>query len=256
MINKFYATLCLLFLLPGCWPSTSLPEKQTFIIQAPFDFTIIQKIQDEAGPSIASIIKEETGLEENKNMPFFFFKKRAAITVYYVNEMYEDGQSILFPALEDVQKLPIPQNVSISSNVDLFGLEKEDPKALTDLVIVIDDPKAGLSHLNEEVKQLVHHANEKYKKKYDRELYDIAKSERHSYNPHLSIGHLRANHIKQVINDPSKTDDIINRIKQRILDLISNMLSEIPQENRKISFNTLNVYDLQKRTYIKEYPLQ
>jgi hypothetical protein len=206
------------------------------------------------GPLIDKIIEEETHIKQDKNVPLFFFKKRAAITTYYVNDMYVNAEPVLFNALNSIG-IPAPRNVTLSSKVDFFGEPKDDLMALLDLVVKIDDPNNGLLYLNQETKKIVHTANEQYKHVHHIDMYDINKSEKHSYLPHLSLGHLRVNYITHLVNDASNADKVVERIKQRILQAAMQILSESPLEIRKISFDKLSVYDQQKRMYIKEYNL-
>lgn len=255
MTSKLYIVICILIFIPGCLDISQDKPKHTYFIQAPFNMTIISKIQEQITSKIDEIIEEDADVKRDKETPFFFFKKRAAITVYYVNDMYIDGEPFLLSSLKAMEQIPAPKNVSISPKVNFFGAPKEELLALTDLVVEINDPEKGLSLLNEETKQPVHNANEQYKSKYNTDMYDIAKSERFSYLPHLSLGHLRANYIKHQMSDKSKAEETIERIKQRILEVLSQALSELPPEDKKISLERLSIYDLQKRTYISEHAL-
>lgn len=254
---NFYVIVCLLFCLTGClFNDSDANTKHTYFIQAPFDEKIISQIQESINSTINNIIKEEAQVKSDKDIPLFFFKKRAAITVYYVNDMYVNAEPILFSSLEPIEKLPTPQNANISSKLDFFGEPKEDLMALIDLVVQIDDPNEGLFLLNKEAKELVHDADGQYRSIHHVGMYDIAKSERHSYLPHLTLGHLRSNYIKHLINDVSKAEKIIERIKQRIIETASQTLSELPLESKKIFIDGLSIYDLQKRVYIKNYSLK
>ena len=236
MNGRLYAiiSICLLFCLSGCVNNNSennAQTKHTYFIQAPFDVAITSQIQENISPMINKIIEEEAQVKSEKDLPLFFFKKRAAITVYYVNDMYVNAESILFSSLESLKNLSASQNVSIGSKVNFFGEPKKDLMALIDLVVEINDPAQELSHLNKEAKELVHTANEEYKSKYNVDMYDIAKSERHSFLPHLSLGHLRSNYIKNLINDESRADKVVEHIKQRIIETVSQVLSELPLKN-------------------------
>jgi hypothetical protein len=249
--------LLTLFVLPACFESKPAPMR-TCIIQLPFDSSIIGNLQKKVEPIITNIIIEEAGVAWDEKIPFFFFKKRAAITVYYVNDMRNDGESLLFSAVEIMQKIPAPQGVTITSKVDFFGEPKQDQLAILDLVVVIDDPNDGLSRLNAEVKKAIHAANEQYTTTHNHSLYDRAKSERFPYLPHLSLGHLRENYIRHVMNGASKADadTIIARIKQRIIVVVSQALADMSVEERSILFDKLSIYDAQKRTYINEVLFQ
>ena len=144
------------------------------------------------------------------------------------------------------------EDIAITSKVDFFGEPKANRMAVIDLIVNIDDPHKGLSAINKEGKNALHEANEEYKMMNLIDLYDRQKSERYSFLPHISLGHLRVNYIKYLIKDDYKADEIIKRIKKRILMEISLMLSSFSLKDRMISINKLSIYDLQKRIYIKE----
>jgi len=229
-------------------------EKHTYFVQAPFDVAIIENVQQKMDSIIKNIIhevekKEGIDLTPKENVALFFFKKRAAITTYYVNDMFINGESFLFSSLNALKNKIASRNATISSIVDFFGEQKEDLMALIDLVVKIDDPEKGLFQLNLETKSAVHNANEQYKNRYKIDMYDVAKSEKYPYLPHLTLGHLRANYIKHLIDAPN-AEEIVERIKQRILQAASQVLSELSTEERKIIFSKLSVYDLKKRVYI------
>jgi hypothetical protein len=257
MTLKRSTLLSIFLLLPACFANKTQNAMHTFIIQAPFDPSVITKLQEKVGPVISNIITKEAGVEWDEKTPFFFFKKRAAITIYYVNDIYDDGESFLYSAVDSMHNIPAPQDVTITTKTDFFGEPKKEQLALLDLVVMIDDPNNGLAQLNVEMKQAMHMADEQYATHHNHPLYDRSKSERFPYLPHLSLGHLRANHLKHVMNDESeKTDKIIERIKQRIIEVVSHALAEMSVEERKIAFDTLNIYDVKKRVYIKEVSIK
>lgn len=245
--------MCLLLCLSGCCNAPSNIEKHTYFLQAPFNVANIAELQEKISPAINNIIEEEAELKSEKDLPLFFFKKHAAITLYYINDMFANAEPILFESLESLTSFSRPHNITISSKVGFFGEQKEDRMALLDLAVEVNDPKKELSLLNKAAKIMVHATDEKYKNNYNIAMYDRAKSEQYSFFPHLSIGHLRANYIKHLINDASKAEQIIERIKQRIIEEVAKILTEISLENKKITFDTLGIYDLKKRVYVKEY---
>jgi len=225
----------------------------TYFIQAPLNLEIISKIQQDLEPVIDKILQEELGVEKNEQYPTFFFKRRQAITIYYVNDMYDNGKDLLFSALEKVAQQPDPQNVTMGLKLQFFGDIK---KGMIDLVITIADPDKELSGLNDQMKKAMHQANEQYQQMHQVNLYDITKSEQYPYLPHLSLGHLRTSSIKKLIKDEAKVNNIIERLKQRIIKAIAEALENLlTHENRKISIDKIGIYDLQKSVYIKEQEL-
>ncbi|MDP3889252.1 MAG: hypothetical protein Q8Q25_01760 [bacterium] len=140
------------------------------------------------------------------------------------------------------------KNVSIKPEVDFFG-EGHD-----ELVVLINDPDGELSKLNKEIKGTAHQAHDDYKKIHHRDLYDIAKSERYPFLPHMGLGRIRSNSIKQHIKDKSLVNDTFERIKQRIKKAAQEVVKEsIAASSSKLSFNKIGVLDLAKQTYIKEW---
>jgi len=231
--------------------------KHTYFVQAPFNMAIIDNIQRKLALKIDNIFQEienEEGidLKPKENIALFFFKKRAAITVYYVNDMYVNAEPFLFSSLDTLKNIPVPKDVTVSSKFDFFGEPKEDLIAIIDLVVKIDDPSEGLLLFNKETKNAVHNANEQYQGIYHIDMYDIAKSEKYSYLPHLTLGHLRPNYIRHLINDSSRAKGIIERIKQGIIEAASQVLSELSLEDKKVFFDKLSIYDLQKRIYVHD----
>jgi len=224
--------------------------KHNLFVQLPLNIEAIKKLQRNLDPVIDKIIQEELGVKQDKNLPIFFFKKRQAITVYYINDAYDNGENFLFTQLDVLRIKSVPKNVTIKSEVAFFGGTEAQ---LIDLVGFIDDLSGELLALNKEIKPSVYRVNEEYKKLYHFNFYDIAKSEQFSFKPHISLGHLRLNSIKSLFKDPLIANSIIERIKQRIMNIVSQALLQLTVDERKILFDKLCIYDQQKREYIKEY---
>lgn len=264
MNSKLYAIIGTLLLLPACFfNNKQRGAKHTFFIQANLDHAVFKSLQDTIRPLVNNIIQQELGIEQDKNFPIFFFKKRSAITIYNVIDLYDNNESLrgllylfLESALDSLQKPLAPQNATLSSKVDFFGEEKKGLFGVTNLVALINDPNKELSLLNKKMKKAIHHANKDYKRAYHINLYDIAKSEKYTYLPHISLGHLRTNYIKHLVKDASKADKVLERIKQRIMKAVSNAISNLASNDRKLSFDKLAIYSVKKREYIKERALE
>lgn len=250
-----------ILLFPSCTPhKDDVHNKHTFFIQAQVDEKIIKKIQEKLIEKTDNIIQEELGIKQDKNFPIFFPKKRQAVTVYYVKDLYDNNEPLggllylfLEPVIDVFKNRVAPRNASLTSQVDFFGESK--PKSLfatVDLIAKIDDLDKELSSLNQHAKSAMRETNENYKRAYNINLYDIAASEKYPYLPHISLGHLRENYILYLINDAAKAPAILARIKQRILDAASALLSELSPEEKQLSFDKIALYDAQKRKYIKE----
>ncbi|HBS47648.1 TPA: hypothetical protein DEO28_04785 [Candidatus Dependentiae bacterium] len=225
--------------------------KHNLFLQMPLELQVIKDLQNRLDPIVNKIVEDEMKIPRDKNLPIFFFKKRQAITVYYLYDMNVVGESVLFSELDFLQTIiSAPKNVIIKPQVNFFG-DVQAP--LIDLVVFVDDPNKELLSLNEQFKKMVALVNVQYKSLYKIDLYNVAKSECFEFKPHLSLGHLRVEEIKKLIKYPAQAEVVIDRIKSRILEVVSKALSELTLKNRKVQFNTLAVYDQQKRVYIKEY---
>lgn len=250
MKNYAYIAIAILTLLGMYFfLSNKSIAKDTFLIQIPLDMTVIKEMQDSMTEVVNGILTEEVGVHEAENWALFFFKKRQAITVYYVNDISENGKKFLDSAFASLPTIIPYQNVRLTSKLDFFG---EDTEGIIHLVGLVDDANGELSFLNTSMKNAMHNVNTEYQKKYHTDLYDISKSEQYPFLPHISLGHLRVNLIKK-IQDGSNASEVVDRIKKRIIEAVSLKLLELlTRENSKVSFTTLSIYDLLKRAYIEE----
>ncbi len=82
----------------------------------------------------------------------------------------------------------------------------------------------------------------------------MAKSERFPFIPHMGIGRIRLQSIKNNIKNTSQINNISERIKTEMKNLSSKVLEKLlSQEGPDLTFNKFGVLDLQKQTYIKEW---
>lgn len=255
MNKKLYSILCILFFLPGCFSTSDKPSvsiTRTYFIQALFDSEVLTSIKKEITPLINQIIKEELELDQENSFEFFLPKTRQpqALTLYYVDDMQENGLPLMLSVLDGMH-LPTPHSVSISQKIDdakFYGDQQDE------LVILMDDHSGELSHLNLTLKATLQNANNVYKHSNTRNLYNVAKSERFPFVPHIGLGRIRSNSIKQNIKDASLIQKTFDRIKERILDEIKPIIqAALTAENKKITFNGFCVFDLEKKECIKEY---
>lgn len=254
ILNFFY----LMSVLSSC--SADLPkivEQQSLIVQVPLENKVISTLQENLKPQIENIVREElVGHTLDKNYPLFFFKRRQAITIYYLNDFNVNGRDMLFSGIDTLMKHAAPKDVTLTSDLAFFGEDAGGPHALVDLVMMIDDSKKELFVFNQEMKILAHKLNEDYKKIHERNMYDIAKSERFPYKPHLSLGHLRANYIKTLISDQTVAQQTIERIKKRIMQSVEQELKTLfATERRSVDIKSANIYDLKTRDYVKNIRL-
>lgn len=248
-MNKLYMGWILL-LLPACY-STKIEDsamtQQTFFIQAISDTPIVNTIKKTVTSIADEIIKEELQLDKNYAFTFFLPKEMQRITLYYMYDVYENGKATLFTAFDQI-KWREPHNVLVAPEVNFFGDQQDE------LVVMINDCSKELLHLNQEIKKIAHEANTEYKRAYNDDLFDKVHSEKFPFLPHMGLGRIRLHSIKQHIKDESQMSTIVDRIRQRIISITLKIVHELmADQNIKLSFNTISVFDFQKRAYIKEY---
>lgn len=260
MRSKFLIIVILFGSLYGlyllcCKGPKKTSEHTTLLIQALPNSLALKTIIDSLSKKINDIIKEELNLDQNFDLDFFVRPKPAQkLTLYYINDINKDGCDILFSSLDTIN-IPnfIINSVSLGSTVEFFGgaFGEND-----ELVIMINDPNKELSHYNEIIKNTAHKANELYKETHDHDLYDITKSEQYPYLPHIGVGRVRSTSIKNNLKDPSQYVIVFERIQSRIKQATLECMEQIlNQDNKQLTFDTIGILDLNKRTYIKEYLL-
>jgi hypothetical protein len=251
MKNKVYLFMpILLLLLSACTNKVeNSAAKSTLFIQLVPNSVVISTIIETITPLINQIIKEELGLGQEYDFEFFLPKKRQALTLYAINDMYQDGEQDFLAAFElvkkDTQKFA-SSGVTIASEVDFFGGQFDEKD---ELVIMIADPNGMLLHCNEQMKEMVHMVDQEYKKIHNHNLYDIAKSEQYSYVPHIGLGRIRSNSIKEHLKEPSHFEHLQQRIKAEVLSVVGKLIFE---GNSQLSFDKICIFDLQKWSCVRE----
>lgn len=129
MNNRFYiALLAFLLLFPGCFNNQQNTAKHTLFIQALLNLSVLTSIKKALTPIANKIIREELNLAEDNNFAFFLPKDRLyqQLTLYYANNVYENGDTLIFSALEGFQNnkhLPLQQAV-LSPKVEFLVISK------------------------------------------------------------------------------------------------------------------------------------
>jgi 2'-5' RNA ligase len=249
MLEKYLGLLAVLC-LPGCGGSSEkiASPKSTVFIQLILESTALHKAIESMAPRINAAIKDELGLDNDFVFDFFLTKKRYALTLYYLNDMYEDGQKSLFSALDDNAKRlqPLPQKVAFSDDLNFFG------KTHDELVVIMDDSTGELKALHDTTKELVYQVATTYEASHKHNLFDKTRSEQHLFLPHVTLGRIHSHSVKQYIKDPTQVDVVFNRIQERTKEIARHALKEFfTKEGRRISFTTLCVLDPQKATILK-----
>ena len=106
------------------------------------------------------------------------------------------------------------------------------------------------------MKQALNTANKNYKRAYDTNLYDIKKSERFSFLPHITLGSLRENYIKYLINDKQKENEVVARVKERIQKVISEAIAQMSDVERSLSFESISIYSAKTKKYVHSRKLK
>ena len=246
-IRKLWV-LPVLLCLPGCFLNNSetKPPKKSVFLQLILESKALHNAVESMKPLINAAIKEELGLEKDSELDFFRTKPRYAVSLYYLNDMYEDGQKNLFSALdENMEELrPLPTKVAFSDDLNFFGTTQDE------LVVIMDDSEGELKSLHAMIKKLVYQVDATYKAAHDaRNLYERTKSERHSFLPHVTLGRIGSHSVKKHIKDAEQVDKIFARIKERTKKIVSSSLEKFfAKEGRFVSFTSLCVLDPQSTT--------
>lgn len=225
-------------------------NKQTYFIQLICNCTGVTKLQEMLPSQIEKILCEELSLENNESL--FLKKDKQRISLYYLNDTEEQGESLIIKALENEQKIngfKNPRGITIAENVDFFGEWNDE------LVLTVNDPQHELGHLNHLIKDLAYSVDSMYRDTYKLPLFDKAKSEHFPFVPHIGLGRLRSNSIKQRVQDPTQAEKILERIKKRVKDVTLKLISETitSVDDKRITCDTLVLFSLTKRVSIQEF---
>lgn len=250
-INAF-AVIFLFLLFPGCSNNQSEQDNQktrTLLVQTIWTTPTITAVIRELTPTINSVIKKELGLDPDYDYAFFIPKKRQRITLYYFNDILQKNESVLLSAIENMELAKMkPKNVAATTNAQFFGNQQDE------LVMIIDDPDGELSTLNQKIKAMAHQLHDVHKKENKYDFYNIAKSERYPFKPHMGIGRMRTQSIKNNIKNASETNTIFERIRTEIKKVTREILQKaFSNKHLPLSFNKFTILDLQKQIYIKEW---
>jgi|GEM_PF-2985508 len=227
-------------------------EKATLLVQGISESSAFATIMKNVAPVVNATIKEELGLSQEYDYEFFLPKKLQRLTVGTCCDINKNGEGLFLSHLESALKdLDFSLcDVSFASEVNFFGNQEDE------LVIMIVDPKKQLTCLNENLKEMVHCADQCYKDTYHCALYDSAKSERYSYIPHMGLGRIRLQSIKDRIKDQSKIDEVMATLKEQVKKKALEIVEQVfALESSQLCFVKVVVLDQRKQEYLKEYAL-
>jgi hypothetical protein len=242
-----------LLFLSGCSGDLSSnqekTENTTYLVQAISQAPAITDAIKGLTPLINNVIKQELQLDEEYDFAFFIPKKLQRVSLYYLNDVNQKNINMIVGQLD---KLGILRDISLealaTSTPRFFGDQQDE------LVIMIDDITGNLAALNQKIKQSMHKLNEVYYMQHGQDFYNISRSERFSFMPHMGLGRIRSQSIKNHIKDSSQIKDTFERIKSRILLLTREKLESLfNMKSLPIFFEKMGLLDLKKQSYVKEW---
>lgn len=255
MSKNFTLISFLLLLLPSCFFNKTEVSTSTFLVQGLCNSLLLKTFVESLHGASNAIIKEELGLDKDYDFDFFSPKQAQRLTLYYINDVCKCCDDVLLSVLDHsgIQNFVV-NNISLGIQMEFFAGpfgEKDE------LVIMINDSEGQLLQCNEIIKEAVHKAHEEYKQLHHDDLYDIAKSERYPFVPHIGLGRIRSNSIREQVKDASQFAQVFERIQVRIKKTSVYLLEKsLTLENQRLFFNTICVLDMQKRVCVKSYDLQ
>jgi hypothetical protein len=242
-----------LMLLPACTQNTeNSVKKNDVFVQLTASSDTLALLIEAITPIINSSIKQELGLDQEYVFEFFLPKKRFALTVYYLNGVLEHGVDQLITIVDRVSTQDRSLDgvgVALTPRVEFFagrfGINDE-------LVIMIDDPHAAVSALHTAFKSAFHNADDEYRSTHTYGFYDVVKSERYPYVPHVGLGRIRSASIKEHNKSGVRLEKIQERIKRDVTAVIGRLFA---RQNTKLVFDSIVVFNPQKREVYKEIRL-
>lgn len=230
-------------------------EQHNIFIQGYLKSSVLEEITNLSGLIINNIIKSELELGSDFDFNFFLTKERQRLTLYGLNSFdIQASNSLLYPLIDsffDQNKSILNLlEIALSPNIHLFGENRDE------LVILITDSKNQLGSLNKTLKNIFNQANSTFQSTYSQDLYNIAKSEQFDYIPHIGLGRIRVSSIKYYIKQTDQTSSILDRINQRILREILDMIKDhLARKDNRLKFDMLGITDLKLKSCVKEYIL-
>ena len=152
----------------------------------------------------------------------------------------------------DIQTF-VAHDTTIKHEVEFFSGPFGDAD---ELVVMINDPNQELTRFNQSIKKAMHQANDDYQQTHHKNLYDITKSEQYSYVPHIGLGRIRANSIKNQLKDQSQFPVIFERIQSRTKKItLEYIKTQLNSKNEKLVFDKIVIFNPTQQSFIKEYTI-
>lgn len=250
--TSLYLLITLVF-LQGCTRDSINVEtpNTTLLIQAISNNLDINEMIKTLSSRINKIIKEELQLDQNYDFDFFLPKKLQRVTLYYLHDANQKNIKLIISELDNINGTMKIFESNISSTVNFFGDQQDE------LVVIIDDINETLYNLNYKIKKSMHTFNTEHFKQHNKNLFNIAQSERFEYLPHMGLGRIRSQSIKNHIKDSLQTNAFFEKIKKRILLITKEMVEDLFKgTSSKVAFEKIGLLDSKKQSYLKEWMLQ
>lgn len=225
-------------------------EQHTLYIQGSSNIPLITSIKEVLTPVINNIIKDELHLDTAYNFDFFLPKQWQRLTLYTLNNVNPTEINLIASTIKNIfsknKNNFLLKNVTLMPQLNFYGDQQDE------LVLMINDPSKELSLLNYQIKTAMHQMS---KDAHTIDLYNISKSEKFPYAPHIGLGRIRSTSIKQHIKDPTQVGKIYTKLTQRIINESFPIIKELLHNNASVSFNALCIFEVPSRTCVVEYPI-
>lgn len=229
----------------------------TILIQGTLNMPVLTQLKTAIIPKINVIFEEAfdmdlvSGYKPGTCDYYFTPKNEQLLTLYYVEDIANDAGATAITEtstylVANNQPAFILKNTTLTYDVRFFGDEFDE------LVIMAHDQSHELATLNTLFKDAFHTLNSS-----NRARYNVEKSERHGYHPHVSLGKIDLARIKYgPLLDINYAKDVIDRIRRSIIDETLRALKEIAHgQPIPISFETVRIVDTDNHN-VKEIPLK
>jgi hypothetical protein len=229
----------------------------TILIQGTLNIPVLTQLKSAIIPKINVIFEEAfdmdlvSGYKPGTCDYYFTPKKEQLLTLYYVEDIASDADAAMI--MEESARIAsnnqpacMLKNTTLTYDVRFFGDEFDE------LVIMAHDQSHELATLNTLFKDAFHTLNNS-----NRARYNVEKSERHGYHPHVSLGKIDLARIKfGPLLDIKYANDVIDRIRRSIIEETLRALKEITHgQPIPISFETVRIVDTDNHN-VKEIPLR
>lgn len=218
-------------------------RRVNFHIHGHLENSDINQLKKEIAPLVNDIISREIGLASSAGINFFIPKKNQRLTLYYLDQVVPDAEPIILAQMSRLverQKRELGlSDIFLKPELHLFGDDADQ------LVLMVIDQKNSLSLLNEQIKQVMHEADADYKEKNREDLYAIARSERYPYMPHITLGSIDWQEIKNHLKDKKSFAAVWQAIQRKILEGLAPFIQKFFEDKKiKIDFVDVGVIHL------------